>query len=90
MKCLLLFVILFLNMQATDEKQRVSLVVTEIVKEGYASVLQSYASPLYYDINSNLASQRADALLEKNFIAQSSHGDNLYVAYKTLHRVVGE
>ncbi|MCK9491450.1 MAG: efflux RND transporter periplasmic adaptor subunit [Sulfurimonas sp.] len=134
MKHLLLCVIIFLNIQGADEKPRASLVVTQVVKEGYASALQSYVGSLYYDINSNLASQssgavsrvfvkesqavkkgevlvkldssileanikakkamlnsylanftkqqkdlqRADALLEKNSIAQSSHDATFY------------
>ncbi len=134
MKYLLLCVVLFLHIHAADEKQQGSLVVTKIVKEGYSSALQSYVGSLYYDINSNLASQsagavheifvkesqsvkkgqilvrldssileanikakkamldsylaefkkqqkdlqRADALLEKNSIAQSSHDNTFY------------
>lgn len=134
MKYLLLCVILFLNIEASEEKPQASLVVTQTVKEGYASALQNYVGSLYYDINSDLASQssgavsrvfveeaqavkkgevlvkldssileanikakkamlnsymakfakqqkdlqRADALLEKNSIAQSSHDNTFY------------
>jgi len=57
-------VILFLNIQGADEKPRASLVVTKPVKEGYASALQNYVGSLYYDINSNLASQSSGAVSE--------------------------
>ncbi|PHQ64843.1 MAG: efflux transporter periplasmic adaptor subunit [Sulfurimonas sp.] len=60
MKYILLYVALFLNMQANETKGAQpppSLVKTVQVKEGYANSLQNYVGTLYYDRNSNLASE---------------------------------
>ena len=60
MKYLLLSVALFLNIQtiqAAGGQAPASLVTTTVVKEGYANSLQNYVGTLYYDRNSNLASE---------------------------------
>ncbi|WP_321777623.1 efflux RND transporter periplasmic adaptor subunit [Sulfurimonas sp.] len=59
MKYMLLAIVLFLNMQASETKgaQPPSLVKTVKVKEGYANSLQNYVGTLYYDRNSELASE---------------------------------
>jgi len=60
MKYILLAAVLFLNMQANETKNATpppSLVKTIKVKEGYANSLQNYVGTLYYDKNSNLASE---------------------------------
>ncbi len=59
MKYILLCVALLLNIQASETKGAKpppSLVKTVKVKEGYANSLQNYVGTLYYDRNSNLAS----------------------------------
>jgi len=63
MKYLLLAAILFLNIHASETKgPPPSLVETVKVKEGYANSLQSYVGTLYYDRNSNLASESSGAV----------------------------
>ena len=60
MKYLLISVALFLNIQAIQAaggQPPASLVTTTVVKEGYANSLQNYVGTLYYDRNSNLASE---------------------------------
>ena len=60
MKYILLCAALILNMQANETKGAQpppSLVQTVKVKEGYANSLQNYVGTIYYDINSNLASE---------------------------------
>lgn len=64
MKYLLLCAVLFLNIQATETQPRASLVETKVVKEGYASALQNFVGSLYYDTNSELASQSSGAVSE--------------------------
>ncbi|WP_294965363.1 efflux RND transporter periplasmic adaptor subunit [Sulfurimonas sp.] len=60
MKYILLAVALFINIQANEAKGAqppASLVKTVKVKEGYANSLQNYVGTLYYDVNSELASE---------------------------------
>lgn len=66
MKYILLAVTLIFNIQANETKKikPPSLVKTVKVKEGYASSLQNYVGTLYYDRNSNLASESSGVVSE--------------------------
>ena len=60
MRYILFIAVLLLNMQANETKGAQpppSLVKTVKVKEGYANTLQNYVGTLYYDRNSNIASE---------------------------------
>lgn len=57
MKSILLVVLILLNIQANETQPPPSLVEVMKVKEGYVNSQQNYVGTLYYDRNSNLASE---------------------------------
>ena len=70
MKYLLLAAALFVSAQANEAKAPpAALVKTEIVKEGYANSLQNYVGTLYYDKNSNLASE-SSGIVSKIYVGE--------------------
>ncbi|NOQ31874.1 MAG: efflux RND transporter periplasmic adaptor subunit [Helicobacteraceae bacterium] len=82
MKYILLAATLFLSVQANETKGSQpppSLVKTVKVKEGYANSLQNYVGTLYYDRNSDLASD-SSGVVSKLFVTEGQKvkkGDTL-------------
>ena len=70
MKHILLVIALLLNLQASAQPPA-SLVKTVLVKEGYVSSLQNYVGTLYYDKNSNLASE-SSGVVNKLFVKEGA------------------
>ena len=67
MKYILLSIMLFLSISANEAP--VSLVTTVKVKEGIANSLQNYVGTLYYDVNSNLASD-SSGVVQKLYVKE--------------------
>jgi len=73
MKLLISMFIIFFNVTflyaAGSKAPRASLVSTSLVQEGYANSLQNYVGTLYYDRNSDLASQ-SSGIVKKLFVEE--------------------
>ncbi|MFT5662258.1 MAG: membrane fusion protein (multidrug efflux system) [Sulfurimonas sp.] len=84
MKYILLSIALFLNVVASEPKNAkvpASLVTTVKVKEGIANSLQNYVGTLYYDVNSNLASD-SSGIVEKLYVREGQHVNKAQVLLK--------
>lgn len=69
MKYILVVMALFIGVQANDAPRPASLVKTVLVKEGVANSLQTYVGTLYYDKNSNLASE-SSGVVQKLYVQE--------------------
>ena len=69
MKYILVGMALFLSLQANEAQAPASLVKTVLAKDGIANALQTYVGTLYYDKNSNLASE-SSGVVQKIYVKE--------------------
>ena len=69
MKYILLITALILTLHAQGKQPPASLVKTVVAKEGIANALQTYVGTLYYDKNSNLASE-SSGVVQKLYVKE--------------------